>query len=210
MPLANLLTPTQKKTIRAIIRISQEIWCLPYAGFTFYMWEVTHDTWHMTHDTWHMTCDTWQVGGGATFLKMSAPLLLRFGREGVLKIWRKRLTKESHHWNKISSCSEKFKWPWPPFPVFLESFDELFLNPFFDKLKLLKMFWFWSSFHIFLENVQTKGTKVPRKFWFRHDTTPLWTSKQKEIFYVDGFPYLINELMTDATLGRSCWYQTLH
>ena len=41
-----------------------------------------------------MTHDTFKVGGGEPFLKMLAPLLLRFGSEGVLKIWRKRVTEQ--------------------------------------------------------------------------------------------------------------------
>ena len=31
--LASFLTPAETKNIGATIRISQEIWCLPYAGF---------------------------------------------------------------------------------------------------------------------------------------------------------------------------------
>ena len=38
------------------------------------------------------TCDSWYVVGVEHFLKISAPQLLRFGNEGVLKIWRKRMT----------------------------------------------------------------------------------------------------------------------
>ena len=44
----------------------------------------------MTYDMWHMTFDRWQVGGGETFLKISAAQLLRFWSEGILKIiWKK-------------------------------------------------------------------------------------------------------------------------
>ena len=43
--------------------------------------------WHVIHDIWHMTCDTWYVTGGESepSFKTSAPELLQFGNEGMLK-----------------------------------------------------------------------------------------------------------------------------
>ena len=55
---------------------------------------MTCDTWHVTLDMWHVTHDTWQVGEGWPSRKIVASQLLLFGSEGILKIWRKRLT----HW----------------------------------------------------------------------------------------------------------------
>ena len=49
---------------------------------------VTCDRGHMTCDMWHWTPDTWQVWGGEPSLKISAPQLLPFGNEGLLKIYR--------------------------------------------------------------------------------------------------------------------------
>ena len=56
------------------------------------MWHVTCDMWHMTCDMWHVTHDMWQVGGGEPSLKISAPQLLRFPSEGLLKIISQRMT----------------------------------------------------------------------------------------------------------------------
>ena len=47
---------------------------------------MTQDMWHVTRDTLHMT-----GGGGEPFVKSSAPQLLRFGSEGVLKIFKYHL-----------------------------------------------------------------------------------------------------------------------
>ena len=68
-------------------------------------WHVTPDTWHMTRDawyvtpdTWHLTPDMWHMVGGEHSLKMSAPYLLRFGCNDVLKVWRKRITEWINDW----------------------------------------------------------------------------------------------------------------
>ena len=45
--------------------------------------------WYVTRYMWHVTCDTCQVEGGEPSLKMSAPLLLPFGNEGVLKLFNR-------------------------------------------------------------------------------------------------------------------------
>ena len=47
----------------------------------------------MTPDTWHVTGEMWQMVGGEHSLKMSAPQLLRFGIDGVLKILNKRISQ---------------------------------------------------------------------------------------------------------------------
>ena len=51
---------------------------------------MTPDMLHLTHDTWHFPPDMQQVVGGEHSLKISGLQLLRFGREGILKIWRKK------------------------------------------------------------------------------------------------------------------------
>ena len=43
-------------------------------------------------DTSHVTCDTLQVEGGEPSFKISYPYFLRFGSEGVLKIFPQRMT----------------------------------------------------------------------------------------------------------------------
>ena len=53
------------------------------------MWHMTPDTWHMTPDTWHLTSETrymTHVGGWRLSQSFS------FWINGVLKIWRKRMT----------------------------------------------------------------------------------------------------------------------
>ena len=60
------------------------------------MWHMTCDRWHVTRDRWHMTHYRW--GGGKPFLKISAFLLLRFGIEGVLKIFSQRKTQSMNKW----------------------------------------------------------------------------------------------------------------
>ena len=45
-----------------------------------------------TLDTWHVTYDTWHMVGGEHSLKISAPQLLRFGIDSVLKILNKRIS----------------------------------------------------------------------------------------------------------------------
>ena len=63
------------------------------------MWHVPHDTWHMTcvirnmtYDIWQVTHDMWHATccGGWTFI--SAPQLLWFGRDNVLKIFSQKIT----------------------------------------------------------------------------------------------------------------------
>ena len=49
---------------------------------------------NVTSDTWHVICDTWHVVLDEHSLKISAPLLLRFEIEGVLKIWRKSVSQQ--------------------------------------------------------------------------------------------------------------------
>ena len=56
------------------------------------MWLVTCERWHMTHDRSHMTCDLWQGEGGEHSLKNFSSLTLVACKEGLLNIWRKRLT----------------------------------------------------------------------------------------------------------------------
>ena len=51
-----------------------------------------------------MTCDTSQVGGGEPSLKMSAPKLLRFVNESVLKIFLQRVTEYSQLINYKGVC----------------------------------------------------------------------------------------------------------
>ena len=60
---------------------------------------MTLDTWHLTPDTWHLTPDTgrltpnmWQMVGGEHSLHISAPQLLRFGIDSVLKILNERIS----------------------------------------------------------------------------------------------------------------------
>ena len=50
-------------------------------------WHVTHEMWHLTHNLWHMT-----LGGGEPSVQISAPELLWFGSEGVLKIFSQKMT----------------------------------------------------------------------------------------------------------------------
>ena len=57
------------------------------------MWHSTRDTVHMTGDMWHVTPDMWHTVGGEHSLKISAPQLLRFGIDIVLKILNKRITQ---------------------------------------------------------------------------------------------------------------------
>ena len=41
---------------------------------------------HLTLNTLHVACDMWHMVGGEHSLKMSAPQLLRFGIDSVLKM----------------------------------------------------------------------------------------------------------------------------
>ena len=41
---------------------------------------------------WNMTCDMWHMEEGERSLKISDTYLIQFGSEGVLNIWRKRLS----------------------------------------------------------------------------------------------------------------------
>ena len=50
---------------------------------------LTRDTWHLTCDRWHVTRDLWHMVEGEHYLKISAPQLLQFGIDSVLKIWTK-------------------------------------------------------------------------------------------------------------------------
>ena len=50
------------------------------------------DTWHVTPDRWQAAHDMWHMVGGEYYLKFSAPQLLRFGKDSVLKILNKRMT----------------------------------------------------------------------------------------------------------------------
>ena len=62
------------------------------------MWQVTRDMWHVTRDTLYVTPDTWQVGGGEPSLKISAPYFLRFGIEGLMKIFSQIMTYWINEW----------------------------------------------------------------------------------------------------------------
>ena len=55
-------------------------------------WHVTPHTSHLTPHTWHVTHDMWHMVGGEHSLKISAPQLLRFGKDSVLKILSERIT----------------------------------------------------------------------------------------------------------------------
>ena len=48
---------------------------------------------HVIRDTWHMTCDMGHKVRGEHSLKISAPQLLWFGIDSVLKILSKRITQ---------------------------------------------------------------------------------------------------------------------
>ena len=73
-------------------------WPLPpiyFQHFSCDMWHVKWDTWNVTHDMWHMAPDMWHLthdrwGVGEPSLKMPAPLLLRFGNKGLLRIFWQR------------------------------------------------------------------------------------------------------------------------
>ena len=52
---------------------------------------VTHYMRHVTCDTRHVTCDVWHMVWGVHSLKISAPYLLQFVCNAVLKILRKRI-----------------------------------------------------------------------------------------------------------------------
>ena len=54
---------------------------------------LTPHTSHQKHDTWNMTVDMWDMVGGEHSLKISAPQLLRFGIDSVLKILNKKMTQ---------------------------------------------------------------------------------------------------------------------
>ena len=56
------------------------------------MWHLTRDMGYVTGDTWHVTQEMWQIVGGENFLKFFGPQLLRFGSEGVLKIFSQRMS----------------------------------------------------------------------------------------------------------------------
>ena len=45
-----------------------------------------------SHNLARVTCDMGNMEGGENSLNISGPQLLRFGSEGVLKIWRKTMT----------------------------------------------------------------------------------------------------------------------
>ena len=76
---------------------------------TLDMWHLTHDTghvtpdtWHVTPNAWHVTPDTWKVGGGEPSLKCSAPLLLRFGNEGLMEIFKIKIpTKWMNYYKAV-------------------------------------------------------------------------------------------------------------
>ena len=57
------------------------------------MWNLTWDTWHATPDKWHVTPAIWHMVGGEHSLKISAPQLLLFGIDNVLKILNERITE---------------------------------------------------------------------------------------------------------------------
>ena len=46
---------------------------------------------HVTRNMWHMTYAMWQVEGGEHSLKIWSLLLIWLGREGVLKIFVKKI-----------------------------------------------------------------------------------------------------------------------
>ena len=49
---------------------------------------MTAEMWHVTHDM--VQIDMWRMVGGEHYLKMSAPQLLRFEMDSVLKILNKK------------------------------------------------------------------------------------------------------------------------
>ena len=83
-------------------KITPDIWHL-----TPDTWHLTPDTGHRTPDTWHLTCDTWHMVRGEHSLKSSAPQLLRFGLDSVLKILNTKddqlnqlMNEWMHEWQK--------------------------------------------------------------------------------------------------------------
>ena len=60
------------------------------------MWHLTPDIRHLTPDIWHVTQGTWL--GGEHFLKISAPQLLWFGINSVIKILNERITQWINEW----------------------------------------------------------------------------------------------------------------
>ena len=55
-------------------------------------WHVTRGLWYVACDMLHVTRDMWPMVGGEHYLKMSAPQLLRFRIDSVLKILNERMT----------------------------------------------------------------------------------------------------------------------
>ena len=60
--------------------------------------QVTHAMWHATHDKWLITCDMGHMEGREHSLKTSGLYLTQFGSEGILKIWRKRISELVYEW----------------------------------------------------------------------------------------------------------------
>ena len=61
-------------------------------------WNLRHDMWHVTHshvtwDTWHVTREMWHMVAAERSLKISAPQLLQFWIDSVLKILNKRINQ---------------------------------------------------------------------------------------------------------------------
>ena len=55
------------------------------------------DMWHLTYDTWHLTPDMGRILGDELSLKISAPHILRFGIDSVLKILNKRSSQTMNY-----------------------------------------------------------------------------------------------------------------
>ena len=85
MPLANLLTPTQKK-LSVLLFASVErfgVSRMRDLSFICETWHATHDTWHMTHDTLHVTHERW----GEVHLLSKCQLPCSYGLGGKV-FWR--------------------------------------------------------------------------------------------------------------------------
>ena len=93
--LLNQFVKKKKKKKRHLTHATWHVTC-DILNLTPYTWYVTHDMWHMTCDTWHVTHDMWHMVGGEHSHKMSAPELLQFGIDSVLKILNKSMNDLSN------------------------------------------------------------------------------------------------------------------
>ena len=141
------------------------IWCLILLDCTGVgNKEIRRNCWYwyaqVTYDSWHM-----RVGSGGPSLNISAPWLLQFGSEGILKILRKRITEWVNSYKGVCRTAQGYT----------GSSDK---NAYNRKTRQIKYYFFWSAQNLIFF-LLFNFSRNPRPSWEASCTSLAWPGSRQ-------------------------------